>query len=120
MITLLCFGDSNIWGFNPATAERFPLDIRWPGVLGNELGAGYRVIEDGLNGRTAVRGNPFDDFSNIETDLVSTLASHCPLDLVILMLGTNDLIMRSSASPENVGKGIDVLLDIIRRSGASP
>jgi len=120
LITLLCFGDSNTWGFNPATWERYPLDIRWPGVLQNELGDGYRVIEDGLNGRTAVGGNPFCGFNNDKTDLVPALASHCPLDLVILMLGTNDLIMRSSASPDDVGKGIDVLLDIIRHSETGP
>ncbi len=120
MITLLCFGDSNTWGFNPATAERFPLDIRWPGVLQKELGENYRVIEEGLNGRTAVSGNPFDGFINGETDLISTLARHCPLDLVLLMLGTNDLIMVSSASPGDVGKGIDALLDVIRHSGAGP
>ncbi len=120
MVTLLCFGDSNTWGFNPATWERYPLDIRWPGVLQNELGESYRVIEDGLNGRTAVSGNPFDDFNTGKTELVSTLANHCPLDLVILMLGTNDLLMRSSISPDDVGKGIDVLLHIIRHSGAGP
>ncbi|MEE8122068.1 MAG: GDSL-type esterase/lipase family protein [Anaerolineales bacterium] len=118
MITLLCFGDSNTWGFNPATWERYPQDIRWPGVLQNELGDSFRVIEEGLNGRTAVIGNPFDGFNNGKTDFVPTLASHCPLDLVILMLGTNDLIMKPSASPDDVGKGIDVLLDIIRHSGA--
>ena len=120
MVTLLCFGDSNTWGFDPATWERYPLDIRWPGVLQNELGESYRVIEEGLNGRTVVLSNPLDRFSNGETDLASALASHCPLDLVILMLGTNDLIMSSSGSPDSVGKGIDVLLDIIRHSGAGP
>jgi len=120
LVTLLCFGDSNTWGFNPATWERYPLDIRWPGVLRNDLGEGYKIIEDGLNGRTAVSGNPFDGFNTGKTDLVSTLANHGPLDLVILMLGTNDLLMRSSISPDNVGKGIDVLLDIIRHSGAGP
>ncbi|MEE9513109.1 MAG: SGNH/GDSL hydrolase family protein [Anaerolineales bacterium] len=119
-MTLLCFGDSNTWGFNPATWERYPLDIRWPGVLQNELGESYRVIEDGLNGRTAVSGNPFDGFNTGKTELVSTLANHCPLDLVILMLGTNDLLIRSSISPDDVGKGIDVLLHIIRHSGAGP
>jgi len=120
LVTLLCFGDSNTWGYNPATWERYPLDIRWPGVLQNELGKSYRVIEDGQNGRTAVEGKAFAGFNTSKTDLVSTLANHSPLDLVILMLGTNDLLMRSSVSPDDVGKGIDVLLDIIRHSGAGP
>ena len=120
MFTLLCFGDSNTWGYDPATWERYPLDIRWPGVLQNELGKSYRVIEDGQNGRTAVEGKTFAGFNTSKTDLVSTLANYSPLDLVILMLGTNDLLMRSSVSPDDVGKGIDVLLDIIRHSGAGP
>ncbi|HUS84416.1 MAG TPA: GDSL-type esterase/lipase family protein, partial [Anaerolineales bacterium] len=120
MITLLCFGDSNTWGFNPATGERYPLDVRWPGVLRNELGDGYRVIEDGVNGRTAVGGNLLNGFNNGKTDLNPSLASHCPLDLVILMLGTNDLIKRFSGSPDDVGRGIDVLLAIIHQSGAGP
>lgn len=120
MITLLCFGDSNTWGFNPATGERYPLGVRWPGVLRNELGDGYRVIEDGVNGRTAVGGNLLNSINNGKTDLNPSLASHCPLDLVILMLGTNDLIKRFSASPDDVGRGIDVLLAIIHQSGEGP
>lgn len=107
-------------GFNPATGERYPVDVRWPGVLRNELGDDYRVIEEGLNGRTAVEGNPLYGFSNGKADLGATLANHCPVDLVILMLGTNDLIMRFSVSPYDVGEGIDVLLDIIHHSGAGP
>ncbi len=120
LITLLCFGDSNTWGFDPATWERYPQGIRWPGVLRNELGEGYKIIEEGLNGRTAVVNNSLDGFSNSETDLATALTIHCPLNLVILMLGTNDLIMRSSASPDDIGKGIDILLDIICQSGAGP
>jgi lysophospholipase L1-like esterase len=120
LVTLLCFGDSNTWGFNPATWERYPQDIRWPGVLQNELGESYRVIEDGQNGRTAIEGKAFAGFNTSKVALVSTLANHSPFDLVILMLGTNDLLMRSSVFPDDVGKGIDVLLDIIRSSGAGP
>jgi len=120
LVTLLCFGDSNTWGFNPATWERYPQDIRWPGVLQNELGENYRVIEEGQNGRTAVEGKTFAGFNTAKTDLISALTNHAPLDLVILMLGTNDLLMNFSISPENVGKGIDVLLDIIRHSEAGP
>jgi len=120
LITLLCFGDSNTWGYNPVTWERYPLNIRWPGVLQNDLGESYRVIEEGQNGRTAVESKIFAGFNTSKTDLVSSLANCCPLDLVILMLGTNDLLMRSSVSPNDVGKGIDALLDIIRNSGAGP
>ncbi|HUS85558.1 MAG TPA: GDSL-type esterase/lipase family protein [Anaerolineales bacterium] len=120
MITLLCFGDSNTWGLNPATRERYPLDIRWPGVLHNKLGEGYRVIEEGLSGRTALGANLCDDFNDSKADLVTTLSNHGPIDLVILMLGTNDLIKSDSVSAYDVGKGIDDLLGKIRHSGAGP
>ena len=52
MKTILCFGDSNTWGYSPQTGTRFPPDIRWTGVLQKSLGDNYRVIEEGLNGRT--------------------------------------------------------------------
>lgn len=51
MKTILCYGDSNTWGWNPATEDRYARDERWPGVLRRELGEGYLVIEEGLNGQ---------------------------------------------------------------------
>jgi lysophospholipase L1-like esterase len=58
--TVLCYGDSNTWGFRPDTKERFDEDTRWPGVLRNELGGGFRVVEEGLNGRTTVWDDPIE------------------------------------------------------------
>ena len=37
MKTVVCFGDSNTWGFDPETKERFPLDVRWTGVLAKRV-----------------------------------------------------------------------------------
>ena len=54
MKNILCFGDSNTWGYEPLVARRYPADVRWPGVLQNSLGDGFRVIEEGLNGRTNI------------------------------------------------------------------
>ena len=54
MKNILCFGDSNTWGYEPLVARRYPADVRWTGVLQNSLGDGFRVIEEGLNGRTNV------------------------------------------------------------------
>ena len=56
--TVLCYGDSNTWGYNPQTKERFPRNVRWPGVLRQELGEDYEIIEEGLNGRTTVWDDP--------------------------------------------------------------
>ncbi len=119
MKTILCFGDSNTWGYNPSTGERFDHDHRWPGVLRNELGEGYRVIEEGLNGRTTVWDDPFHGgYKNGKDYLIPCLASHKPLDMVILFLGTNDLKMRFSLTPSEVTHGIRVLTDIILKSDA--
>mgnify|MGYP001350177981 CR=1 FL=1 len=91
MKNILCFGDSNTWGYEPLVARRYPADVRWTGVLQNSLGDGFRVIEEGLNGRTNVtneEGRPIR--SGLEV-LPVLLESHRPLDLVVIMLGTNDL-----------------------------
>ena len=60
MAVIVAFGDSNTWGYDPATATRFPPDVRWTGVMRRELGAGHSVIEEGLNGRTTVFDDPIE------------------------------------------------------------
>lgn len=119
MKNILCYGDSNTWGYNPDTGKRLNNNKRWPGILSNDLGRGYRVIEEGLNGRTTVWDDPFHGgFKNGRDYLIPCLASHKPLDLVILFLGTNDLKMRFSLTPSEVTHGIRVLTDIILKSEA--
>ena len=117
---ILCYGDSNTWGFDPATRLRFPEELRWPSVLKREIGAGHRVIAEGLNARTTVWDDPLEESRNGKTYLLPCLLSHRPIDLVVLMLGTNDLKMRFSVSAAEIGRGIGVLLDVIKRSGAGP
>lgn len=91
MRRILCYGDSNTWGYRPGDGDRHPEEVRWTGILAQELGPEFRVIEDGLNGRTTVYDDPFDACRNGRTGLGYALLSHKPLDMVILMLGTNDL-----------------------------
>lgn len=91
MKNILCFGDSNTWGYEPLVARRYPADARWTGVLQRSLGDGFRVIEEGLNGRTNItneEGRPIRSGLDV---LPVLLESHRPLDLVVIMLGTNDL-----------------------------
>jgi lysophospholipase L1-like esterase len=118
MFDILCFGDSNTWGYDPATQERFPRNIRWTGVLQESLGQGYRVIEEGLNGRTTVWEDPVEGDKMGKRHLLPCLESQAPLDLVVLMLGTNDLKARYSAPPADIASGVGVLVDIIARSAA--
>jgi lysophospholipase L1-like esterase len=118
MYEILCFGDSNTWGYVPGKGERFPRDVRWPGVLRRELGDGVLVLEEGQNGRTTVWDDPVEGHKNGLAYLVPCLESHRPLDLVVLMLGTNDLKARFSVPPFDIGWSVRSLLDAIQRSGA--
>jgi lysophospholipase L1-like esterase len=118
MKTILCYGDSNTWGSNPATDERFGLTERWPGVLRQTLDDGYWIIEEGLRGRTTVWDDPIEGYKNGKSYLIPCLSSHCPLDLVIIMLGTNDLKMRFSLPAYDIANGAGVLVDVVQKSDA--
>ena len=118
--TILCYGDSNTWGWNPARMERFGSDERWTGVLAAALGDGYRVIEEGLNGRTTVFDDALDPDRNGRTYLLPCLKSHMPLDVVVIMLGTNDLKTRFGASAYEIADGAGRLVEMVQRSGAGP
>ena len=118
--TVLCYGDSNTWGWDPATQERYPRDKRWPGVLRRELGEGVLVIEEGLNGRTTVWEDPVEGYKNGKEYLIPCLESHKPIDLVIIMLGTNDLKMRFHVPACDIAAGAGALVDIVAKSEAGP
>jgi lysophospholipase L1-like esterase len=125
MKTILCYGDSNTWGYNPVTMDRFSRNERWTGVLRQELRDGYEIIEEGLNGRTTVWDDPIEGYKNGKEYLIPCLESHKPIDLVIIMLGTNDLKVRFSVSAFDIANGAGVLVDIAQRSrtganGGSP
>lgn len=121
MKTILCFGDSNTWGYVPASeGERFPWETRWPGALQRELGDGYRVLEEGLNGRTTVLDNPLNPYRNGRDYLLPCLESHRPIDLVVVFLGTNDLADRYALPPIDVARGAATLARLVRESEGSP
>ncbi len=115
---ILCYGDSNTWGSDPAGDERFADDVRWTGVLAKNLGNDYTVIEEGLGGRTTVRDDPTDLYRNGKDYLIPCLLSHRPLDLVVLMLGTNDLKTRFNVSAWDIADGVRFLGNIILASQA--
>jgi lysophospholipase L1-like esterase len=114
---LLCFGDSITWGYVPGTGERFPPGVRWPGVMQAHLGNGFRVLEEGLNGRTTVHEDPEREGRNARRVLGPLLESHAPVDLLIVMLGTNDLMPCYASSAALAAAGAGVLLDIAAASG---
>jgi len=118
--TVLCFGDSNTNGADPVTGGRFPWSVRWPGVLQQLLGPSWRVIEEGLGGRTTVFDEPFIEGKNGRTYLIPCLDSHAPLDLVVIMLGTNDLKEVYRTTPSMIASGMTALVRICRQSEAGP
>lgn len=118
--TVLCYGDSNTYGHEAETAGRFPREVRWPGVLQQALGDEFVVIEEGLGGRTANSDDPFEVGRNGRSYLVPCLASHAPLDLVIIMLGTNDLKHYFKLTANEIALGVGSLVDIALHSGSGP
>jgi lysophospholipase L1-like esterase len=118
MKTILCYGDSNTWGYDPATQDRCPRDVRWAGILRSTLGDDYLVIEEGLNGRTTVWDDPIEGYKNGKEYLVPCLETHRPIDLVIIMLGSNDLKKRFSLSAFDIADGAGVLVRIVQKSDA--
>ena len=120
MPVIVAFGDSNTWGYDPATGERFPRAQRWPSVLERELGADFEVIAEGLNGRTTVHDDPIEPYRCGADALPSCIMSHMPLDLLIVALGFNDLKKRFSVSAFDIAEGAARLIAIARAYGVAP
>jgi lysophospholipase L1-like esterase len=112
--TVLCFGDSLTWGWIPTAegtpTQRYSSTTRWTGVLAGQLGDDYRVIEEGLSARTTNADDPTDPRLNGAAYLPAALASHLPLDLVVLMLGTNDTKVNLGRTPFDIATGMSILV----------
>ena len=111
---ILCYGDSNTWGYIPGTSKRYSVTIRWPGILQRLLGDSYEIIEEGLNSRTTVIDDPKHEGKNGKAYLVPCLQSHDPIDLIILSLGTNDMKERFQKTPQQVADGIEEIIKLIQ------
>lgn len=107
---IVCFGDSNTYGYNAKTIARFTEEERWTCLLAKHLGGGYHVAEEGLEGRTACLEDPlFEGLCGLRY-LYPCLMTHKPVDLLLVMLGTNDVKQRFACTPENVAKGMERLI----------
>ena len=107
---IVCFGDSNTHGYNGDTFGRFDETERWTCLLQDLLGNEYLVLEEGLSGRTTVFDDPLHEGLSGLDSINSCLLSHEPVDLLIIMLGTNDTKERFAVSPEAIGIGMDRLV----------
>jgi len=123
--TVLCFGDSNTYGAVPTLARvgrhRYAPDRRWPGIVRKQLGPGWHVVEEGHPSRTTLHDDPIEGVhKNGLRALPISLESHMPIDLVVLMLGTNDLKQRFSASPSDIADSVEVVAKAVLASEAGP
>lgn len=116
MKQILCFGDSNTFGLVPGEKARYPWGVRWTSILNEKLGVqNYRVIEEGLCGRTSIFDDPLRDGRNSVRFLPTLLESHFPLDLVVIMLGTNDCKSLFGASAQVIAHGVRRLVGQVRQ-----
>ena len=113
MKRILCYGDSNTFGYDPVTGERYPSKVRWTGRLQEQLGQDYCVVEEACNGRTACYTDPKEEWKNGMYYLKPCLNSQKPLDAVIIMLGTNDLKTMFHASVKEIAAGVGHLVDTV-------
>ncbi len=116
MKTILAFGDSLTWGYEAETARRHAFEDRWPNALAAKLGPNFRVIAEGLNGRTTVHDdNLVEELRNGAKALPMLLSSHQPLDLLIIALGTNDLKHPWWSRATDAKRGVQRLVEITQR-----
>lgn len=114
MKTITCFGDSNTWGYVPITKKRLPYEQRWTGIMAKALGTAYRVEEEGLNGRTTCFDDPIYPNRNGIAQIDAVMITNHPVDLVILMLGTNDTKIHLSQTAYSITMGIERIINAIK------
>ncbi len=123
--TVVCFGDSNSYGTpgmpHPDFWGRFGPGERWPGVMREALGPGFSVVEEALPGRTTVHDDPIEGaHKNGLKFLPVVLESHRPIDVLVILLGTNDLKARFAVTPEDIAASVGVLVRCALASVAGP
>ena len=92
--SVVCFGDSNTYGYDPETGGRYNEETRWPKVLGKLLGDDYEIFEEGQNGRTIANDDPWEGGTKCGMDYVLPMLETKRPDILIIMLGSNDLKMK--------------------------
>ena len=113
---ILCYGDSNTWGAQVDSLDKFPVNVRWTGVLQNLLGQDYEIIEEGLRARTTNIDDPTSPNKNGLTYFRPCVQTHRSVDLCILWLGTNDLKKRFNRSAKDIAEALRELIQTITGS----
>jgi lysophospholipase L1-like esterase len=114
MKTIFVYGDSNTWGYVPGEGTRFPLEQRWTNIASKKLGPDYTFVVEALNGRTTVFDDPYSPYRNGSYAFSMLLHSHYPIDLVVLMLGSNDLKDFFHNTPQSISWGVTTLVKLVK------
>lgn len=114
MRRIVCFGDSNTYGFSPIDGSRYGEDIRWTGVLNSLLGEKFEVVNEGKNARTIAFDDPYTEGCNGMNDIGDCLDHNDPIDLFVIMLGTNDLKVYFEATPQMIAANLKKMCELVR------
>ncbi len=115
---IVCYGDSNTFGYIPGKGGRYNRHTRWPGLLSDLLGDFYLVVEEGLCGRTTMFDDVTDPGRNGLEEIENAVKKSSPVDLLIVMLGSNDCKTQFHASAKEIAKGAGQVIEKARNSGA--
>ncbi len=113
MKKILCFGDSNTYGYIPGTGDRFDINTRWSGILKTLLKDRYDVIEAGCNNRTCFSDNP----AGINQTGYKILPEYLKddIDIVVLAIGINDLQTKYNSNTKDFEKGLELVIKMTRQ-----
>ena len=112
MKKILCYGDSNTFGYNPIDGSRFDKNTRWTAILEKNLGEGYKVVNEGMCDRTGFVDNPKGSMFSAQKHFPEILKSK--VDIIILSVGTNDLQFQYDISIGTIEKGLQQLIDLAK------
>ena len=107
---IVCFGDSNTYGYDPETGGRFDENTRWPKLLQQKLGNGYEVIEEGQNGRTIANDDPWEGGTKCGMDYALPMLETKRPDLLVIMLGSNDLKIKFNLPAADIAGSLMTML----------
>lgn len=115
MKNILIFGDSNTYGLIADGSGRYPLGVRYPSIVQEQLGSDYHIIEEGCPGRTTIFNDPLRYHLKATDYLFPCLYSHLPLDLMVIMLGTNDCKICFHNSAQDIKEGLKEVVNQVKK-----
>lgn len=108
---IVCFGDSNTWGYNPENGMRYSEYVRWTKLLEKKLGGDFRIIEEGQNGRTIANSDPWEWGTKCGIDtILPIIESQMPMEALLIMLGSNDLKSKFNLPAGDIAGSLQTML----------